>query len=366
MAPYVLVLLAPVFFYVFLNKNIQTLAISPLSYFLTQTEVLFTYFRLMTFPYGLKYLYDFYPPKDILLNINWLYFFLHLGIIFTALRLLNDKLQRLIFAGFYLSFLPESSFFPIEHLAWEHRTYFPMVFLSLLIANIFIKYEIKFKSLQMVALVLIPTYLMLNQVRNFQIKPVSNWMLHTLENSESHDHFNFSFTTQLLGIEYPGLEPVIDKYRKLYPDSLIYKGLIAAYDYEQDPVFSRLETLASYTKDEIPYSKIRSWLNSFIFDVTRKEGLTSTENLFIEKLLSAQLKIFFAQEHEYKKLIFTYKKIASQLIEDNGKNDFRLENVDTFRIRTNLTQYYHLVFPGLSQEISKELMKNQVDSKLIQ
>jgi hypothetical protein len=74
---------------------------------------------------------------------NWVYLLSHLVIFGVGLRLfLQKKILGLIVLGFYLSVLPESGFFPIDHVYFEHRYYVPMFFILIGVYSLFSKYKI--------------------------------------------------------------------------------------------------------------------------------------------------------------------------------------------------------------------------------
>jgi len=101
--------------------------ISPLHYLLTETRVVFTYLRLLVFPYPQSLEYDFRNTGGIL-TVAGLVLILALGWI------MRRRIWGFCILLFFVLLAPTSSIIPSADAAFEHRLYLPMLAFSLLAA----------------------------------------------------------------------------------------------------------------------------------------------------------------------------------------------------------------------------------------
>lgn len=96
-------------------------------YFLTQMNVLWTYFRLLFFPINQNLDYDYPIIRNFSFH-TFLSMFLHLCLLSWAFRL-RRRIPALCFGicFFYLSLSVESTFVPLADVIFEHRLYLPSV-----------------------------------------------------------------------------------------------------------------------------------------------------------------------------------------------------------------------------------------------
>jgi hypothetical protein len=368
LVPHFLALGLPLIFYFGLKKNNQ-FSLSPFSYFLVQNEVLFTYFRLILFPANMKYLYDFDAPANIFWNKNLLYLLAHFGIIFTTWKYLRRKNHFILVLGFYLSFLPESSFFAINHLAYEHRTFFPLVFTFLFIGVNAIDFEVwKSKFLKTGVLIIFLSCIILNQVRNFQIKPMGNWLLHTIETSETHHAFNFSSIIILLkGFGPEVVKPMIDKYKQKHSDSPSYKVLFEIYRYYEKPTekMQALKNISEGLKKKIFDKTQRMTIVSFFADELNKGNIDTESLMLLEKTLDSQMMYFKQDKSLYYKLIVFYPDFAKKILDNKVfKDPAYYTQIDRLRILCILSSYYEQKIVGLKEEVESALAVNPDSSDL--
>lgn len=361
---YTSLLLIPVLFYAYAKKNVQSHTYSPFTYFLIQSEVLFTYFKLMIIPYGLKFLYDFSIPTDIWNSINWLYLAGHAFIITLAVWKLPSRLLVNLFLGFYISFLPESGFFPINHLAFEHRTYFPMIFLFLFIGSsiIHLNLDIQFRKLiTIVTTGLCLGYIILNQNRNIDIKRYGTWALHTLNNSVMYDYHNFMFSFLLMRAgNFDKVEPLVNKYPILYKDK-DYDILVDFFNYYKYP-----EKNSEYFDKFINHldkRKLTKYSRLFLNKVLLEEyaqKYTNLEELYkIEDIVSKQLSILVPRESTYHGVLNNYIRLSSFLLSPDIVDKYkRYSYINYLKTKTNLVVYFDQKFVNLEKEIEIELQKN--------
>lgn len=138
-----------------------------MSYFLTQSRVIWTYIRLLFLPIGQNLLYD-YPASYALSEPKVLLGFSGIGL-FLYLAIRCWKTKPLVSFGilwFFTTLLVESSVIPIRHVIFEHRCYLPFFGFSL-VAGAFFTEIIKDRyKLAAAILVVIMTLSVLTYKRN--------------------------------------------------------------------------------------------------------------------------------------------------------------------------------------------------------
>ncbi len=363
-------LLIPVLFYFYGMRNVQTNTISPFTYFMTQWEVLFTYFKLMILPYGLKFLYDFETPVKVWESLNWFYLLAHISIISIAILRLPSRLLIVLFLGFYISFLPESSFFPINHLAFEHRTYFPLIFLFLFIGCylIHINFKNQFQNLLIIIGVGIGiSYLILNQNRNMDIKRYGTWALHTLNHSVNYDYHNFMFSFLLMRAgNLDEVEPLVRKYQDLFKDK-DYDILADMYNYYKFPE-KKIEYFEKFIV-HLDRSNLNNYTRLFINKILIEEFAHQNENINqmikIEKTLSQQLELFSSQPQSFPGQMNNYYTLSNFLLSPSRIDSYkRSDYLSYLKTKANLKIYFNQNFENLEKDIENELQKNPYQDEL--
>ncbi len=113
----------------------QTTDISRLDYALTQLSVLCTYLRLLFIPIGQNLDYDYPISRTFFEPAAMASFVLLVAIVYGAWRLLGkDRLATFGIFFFFVTLLPESSFYPLIDVIFEHRLYLPMAGFALFVA----------------------------------------------------------------------------------------------------------------------------------------------------------------------------------------------------------------------------------------
>jgi tetratricopeptide (TPR) repeat protein len=100
---------------------------SPLGYFLTQTRVVYTYLRLLVFPYPQSLEYEFANAGGVLTILG-------IAVILGAAWWFRKSIPGLCVLAFFILLAPTSSIVPSADAAFEHRLYLPMLAFSLLAA----------------------------------------------------------------------------------------------------------------------------------------------------------------------------------------------------------------------------------------
>lgn len=181
----------PVVFYLFFRDNFHTQSEMPqnwLTYGMVQSKVILHYLHQVIYPYGFNANY----PIDTVISFSqaWPFCALHLSILATGIFLLSQKsLWGLFLVNFYLALVPESSFFPIPHVVFDHRMYFPFLFLGFPLVYFCAKFELKLARIALACMgaVCVAYLSYLNDQRNFEIRDYVSWLSSTARKYKS-DH----------------------------------------------------------------------------------------------------------------------------------------------------------------------------------
>jgi len=121
-----------------IHKTVENLAqgLTVREYALTQPLVILTYLKLLAFPLHQRVDYDYTAVTTFM---NWpLLASLSLLILILAMAIiLKDKFRLLSFGiiWFFLTLMPESSFWPNKDLIFEHRLYLPLLGFSIFLVT---------------------------------------------------------------------------------------------------------------------------------------------------------------------------------------------------------------------------------------
>lgn len=367
---YVILLMIPVIFYFFAKKNNQNYLVDPLRYFLVQTEVLFTYFKLMLIPYDLKFLYDFDIPKNILADTNWAYLAAHVAIISFAVKKLSNPILLSLFLGFYISFLPESSVFPINHLAFEHRTYFPLIFLFLFLGSGLVQLNVGIHMKKIISLLSVGTclvYLVLNQNRNIDIKRYGSWALHSLSNSMMYDYSNFFFSFLLARAgNFDEIEPLVKKYPEIRKGQ-DYEALVDIFNYykypeKKDEYFYKF---LGYLERPNLTEHARLFLNKIIIEEFSNKNGNPDQLIKIEINLSKQLDIIWEKRAKFSQLTDNYQTLGRFLLSPPFDSNFKkFDYLEYLKTQVYLSVYFNVKFDTLKTDLESELRKYPNDEKI--
>ncbi|MBL7545929.1 MAG: hypothetical protein JNL11_19075 [Bdellovibrionaceae bacterium] len=351
------VLTIPMGYYFILGQNQQTHELNPIQYFLVQTQVVFTYFKLMILPYGLKFLYDFSVPKNIFWNWNLLYLLGHIVLFFGVYRKLPSKLTQLMWVGFYLTFLPESSFFSINHTAFEHRTYFSLIFLFLLLGLLISEKlnEVRKPIFQLVTSFILVIFVLVNQSRNLEIKRWGDWAVHTLQNSTQYTYTSFMLSFYLLRAgHFDEVGPILENYKKI--------GLVAhdmdilddIFGYYKNPE-KRAEYFTKFSdlmlkRELVPYSRF-TLSKIFLDDFSNVEN-DLPKAADAAYVLAKQLRIYVRLQDQYFTSIFGFFVVANRLLVDEYRNEFKKYDMYKYVVvKLALYLYYNKEYPELGEEL---------------
>jgi len=233
--PHFAVLALPLAFYYVVGENLQLgTVVDRGTYLLTQARVTLLYLKLFFFPYGLHYFYDIEPSLGLLDHYTWAALAVHGLFALLIVRLFRSNgLAAFFFAAVYLALLPESGLFPILHLAFEHRTYIPLLFLTAALAQLPIV-PLAPRRAAALFLPLFGVMLILNGIRNREITPREDWIVNTLRHSRSFPSVNLKYTIELFesGRTEDAVQ-VIERLERHYPGAPIYELLRLVGEYYQ-------------------------------------------------------------------------------------------------------------------------------------
>lgn len=179
--PFFLAIFLPLASYLLSGFNKQNVLASPMDYFLTQGEVLLIYFRLIIFPVGLKFNYDILARFGTPFFPGLLYWLVIISGSLLILKNLKSKTSFVFFIGMLLAFLPESSFFPIIHGAFEHRTFTPLCLLGISLAGL----GVRKMNRVLISITVLTAFIFvgLNIKRSYETKDSTKWALDELSHT---------------------------------------------------------------------------------------------------------------------------------------------------------------------------------------
>src|SRR5262249_23812398 len=107
--------------------------VSPFRYLLTETRVVYTYLRLLFFPYAQSLEYDFHNTGGVL-TVSGILLILAAG--YFLYRNPRYRIPGLCILAFFILLAPTSSIVPSVDAAFEHRLYLPMFAFALFAASL--------------------------------------------------------------------------------------------------------------------------------------------------------------------------------------------------------------------------------------
>jgi len=180
--PFFAVSLLPILPYHLLGVNRQESPGMPLwyEYLSIQSRVVWGYLRLFFAPANLRFTYEINPDPSPAANLTWLAIAGHLLVLAAAVRAFR---KRLLFGfgilAMYFAFMPESGVFPIYHLAFEHRAYFPMIFFLLALFGLLHSFDVPPKRAAVILVPAILLFSLLTAARIGEIDTHEKWAVNT-------------------------------------------------------------------------------------------------------------------------------------------------------------------------------------------
>lgn len=267
-------------------------AISHWQYFLTQARVLLVYFKLLIWPSPLYFIYNFKSsmPDEIFPGVLlWLGYISLIGVLLYKIQ--NKGIKVFLLGGF-LAFIPESSFFRIIHVIFEHRTFTP--FLFFLSGLTFINIKLNKKVVTSVFLILFTVYGIVTYNRSLVAQKYESWALHDFEQGGCEVPYNVFYVAHQflrrgkIEVARKVLELNESCKASYFVDPLITAeiDLVSSKEFSQD-IFDRYKRILH---SDISVSCIvRNQSNLFFIENTIKI-YGNESSCYSEELISHQLK----------------------------------------------------------------------------
>jgi hypothetical protein len=318
--------------------------------------VIFIYFRLFFIPINLHWLYNIPSELSIWKNFTWLAIVGHIAILTTAISVLKQKpLLTFAIIAIYLALALESSVFPIYHLAFEHRTYFPYIFIIVGAFSLLapLKKSI-LKKIEIMLYVLIIIFSFLNISQNKKINTFFKWVDVQLSyNSIDHNFNSYMLEySYLSNFENEGLY-LSRKFKLMYPKIIFYKMFEEVFVFKNSTRTRKIEILEFISNQLILKAKIDyrpmscALLNNFVIknlDLVKDEGRKA---VLTEALLGPQLDKFVNDTNQFSTLIKVYADSAVYIL---YTLDYKLKNHQILttdetkilnNVKTNLKKYFN-------------------------
>ena len=349
--PFFVMLLLPVLNYTVGEFNVQEASqtAEPLNYFLFQGRALLLYAKLIIFPLGLRFNHDMHNP----LSPEWwpgiALWISYISLTIWALWQKNNKLFGVFVGGAFLAFLPESSIFPIMHTVFEHRTFFPMVFMT--IATVFALRSLSFKLWStLVIAVMVIVSITLNYKRSLQTQKLSSWAETELSHTCKLEYLQFYLLHRLI-VEnhYAEARRGLDKISNCTDKEVILPCLEAVYSFSQSPSLDQksMSTLKACLHSDKAWDKpLRQSINSLVIQKVHSTSNDKQEACLMEDFMSAQLRIFKIFREKYQTEINFYAMSAEKCLSSLSQTSTPEATFQKLKIRT--IKRYHFGVPDLT------------------
>lgn len=200
LVPVFIVSLLPVVPHSLFGINRQADMLQWYEYLSVQTRVLWLYLKLFLVPTHLRFIYEISPDPSLFRNFSWLAIAGHglvLGAGFALAR--PRKLAAFGIFAMYLAFLPESGVFPINYTAFEHRTYFPLLFFLLTLFALLPPSPRAWKISALCSLPVLAVFSWQTNVRIGEVETHEKWVLNTYRYLTPNRANNLSVLIDLYG-----------------------------------------------------------------------------------------------------------------------------------------------------------------------
>ncbi|MBI3541718.1 MAG: hypothetical protein HY075_00365 [Deltaproteobacteria bacterium] len=262
-----------------LRENLQTRALTPLAYFGVQLDVWLLYAKLWAYPKDLRFLYDIAVPAKALNSHSIALFCAYAVFLAVATFALRERFRPALFFlwAAVISLLPESSFFPIDHLAFEHRTYFPAAMALGALASLWAGSRLDArKAYHGAALACAAAALLFyssgTRTRIAEINTVEKWFANTLKYRHDDHQGNLSFLDYFW--QFPTAARIeiglreSERFAKLYPDIPEYGTFVELFRYAKIPAADRkLEDLDKVVRFMFGKSYKTAFLATFLLEI---------------------------------------------------------------------------------------------------
>ncbi|MFP5491275.1 MAG: hypothetical protein ACLGG0_07220 [Bacteriovoracia bacterium] len=354
--PFFLAILIPICFYKIGGFNSQQAegAISPFDYFLIQGKVIPLYFKLIIYPVGLKFNHDIVINPQSPFYLGLIFWFLLVTLNLLILYLVKNRLLKLALLSISLSFLPESSFFPIIHTIFEHRTFFPILFIAL--SMMLIHWPTKL-FIKWIASVLISSFAVLIFSRSYDVRNFRSWAREEVSHTCNLSYLSFYIAGQFfLRNDINSVNYTLESLRKCpnLNTTLIQSivSLKSLYSKEVITYKDLSEIKSIIHSDNLMTPPIRNVFNNVIQNKLLSLSDKSLSPCLIEDFGSVQLKVARQNPRSYKSLIQSYKKASSDCLATRLPQE--KEYYRELRIRAIRVAYFGEQDSSLKSEIESK------------
>lgn len=363
--PFLVMLVIPVFLYKIGQYNQQNHEIPTTAweYFLTQGEAIGIYLKLFLIPYGLKFNHDLVPTYPMPLWPALGYWLSYLFLITMSWRFLKPKISFIFILCFALALTPESSFFPIIHFIFEHRTFTPLVFLT--IALIFYLSKLKFKFLPVFMASLCVLYSLLTFQRNNEVKKYEQWAMQEIGQSCNVNYIQHVLTGRMIFLnKLKELDLAIKKLENncSEPSWSVFVNR-ALYNLANDPVITKenLNVIKYYLHSDNNINfEVRELTLKVFSNILLNKGMRDEMSCIVEDILSHQLRLLMLNQQRGNTIIRLYVANSNLCLDqlDNGIN-MSVDNFQRLKIRTIQNYYFNRKDPLLAEDLRKAPIDDQ-------
>lgn len=343
------------FYFVFQDSNhqIEIDTLGPFSYFIVQWRVVADYLLKFFYPLDLAYQYPISRNANIFDIASLLALSIHL-IVLLSYWIVPQSFRRYYIFLFltYLAFLAESGFFPIWHLVFDHRVYFPYLWLSTFMVFMFQEFlrrslTLKFEKFFLVALALFVAFLALRTYQfNRHHKNLREWSNYSFNKFPGDLRFNRGYLFYLFVTQnYHDLNTAIAQIDATNDPTLIepFQAVLrAATPNNQLSLASLEKSLADPNKYPLK-TNARQLLNSYLGSYYRQVDSESEFTARMERLERGQIPIYLANAKEFRREIAGYLRLAIHQIQNYAKKDIPLtdsEKIELFAIVMTLSNHF--------------------------
>ena len=316
--PFFLATLIPICFYKIGGFNSQQAEgiISPFDYFLIQGKVTPIYLKLIAFPIGLKFNHDIVIDPQSPFYLGLVFWFLFVALNLSILFLTKNRILKLALLTISLSFLPESSFFPIIHTIFEHRTFFPILFIAL--SMMLIHWPTK-TVIQWFGIALIGSYAVLSFSRSYEVRNFRSWAREEVSHTCNLSYLSFYIAGQFfLRNDINSVNATLESLRECpSPNTSLIHSIVSLQDvYTKEIItYDDLSEIKSMIhSDNLMTPPIRNVFNNVIQNKLLSLSDKSLSPCLIEDFGSIQLKAARQNPRSYRSLIQSYKKSSAECL----------------------------------------------------
>lgn len=233
----------PLLFYFGFNISEQYGALSAVEYSAVQVRALFLYLKLFVVPMDLHFLYDFSLDGGWS-NVKSVIAAGFLAVLSVAGALLFRRGYRLLvffLSGMFLCFLPESSFFPIRHVFFEHRAYLPLAYFLMGSSFLLTYVPSRIARFAFPLLVgLVGSAALANRDYNEKIHTYEKWVFYNYSRNPNDADFNIFVLQELGDRDAKSAETLARRLITDHPKENTYPLYLDLFEYSQkDPRHQR-------------------------------------------------------------------------------------------------------------------------------